>query len=152
VGHYSEEFAAAELDETAVIRMTEAVRILETVTVRPKDQKSLPSLHLAPSGKLMNYGYSGAGVNFAYFSKLEKEKRKLRMVQAEQARVKNYMAVVCSADFRERITEEFKISDDEYYGLLARFNIENGESLYNLSSEELVVVLTEYYKRNTRRR
>ncbi len=152
LGTTPKKFAAAELDETAVIRMTEAVRILETVTVMPKDQKALPSLHLAPSGKLMNYGYSGAGVNFAYFSKLEKEKRKLRVGAGRTGSRKKLYGRVCSPDFRDRITEEFKISDDEYYGLLARFNIENGDGLYHLSSEELVVVLTEYYKRNTRRR
>jgi hypothetical protein len=154
VGHYDEEFAAAELDETTVIRMTEAVRILETVTVRPKgeQQKALPALHLAPSGRLMNYGASGAGINLAYFSRLEKEKRKLKAIKAEQERVKNYMAVVCSPDFRDRIMEEYSITDDEYYGLLARFNMESGDSLFNLSAEELVVVLNEYYKRNTRRK
>jgi len=153
VGYFKEEFAADELDETSIIRMTEEVTVLQTVNVSPKDKaKGLRPTHLAPAGNLLNFGNGRPGFNLGYFSKPEREKRKLLAVQAENRRVKNYVAVVCSPEVRERITQEYAISDDEYYGILAQFNLENGDSLYNLTSEELIVVLDDYYKNNVRRR
>jgi hypothetical protein len=154
VGYYTEDFAVSELETTAIIRMTEEIRMLQTITVVPKgdQQKPVRPLHLAPQGKLMNYGLTGAGINLGYFSKLEKEKRKLALVQAENRRTKSYVAVVCSPEVRERITEQYGISDDDYYGILAQFNLESGNSLYNLTSEELIVVLENYFRRNVRKR
>jgi CarboxypepD_reg-like domain len=149
VGYFPEEFSANELEETTLIRLAEEVRILQTITVIPKADQAKPArtVHLAPHGKLMNYGPNGAGINLAYFGKEQREKRKLNLVMAEKERTKNYVSVVTSPEVRERIIFDYNLSEDEYYQILAGFNIENGDSLYYLSSEELIVVMNEYFKR-----
>jgi CarboxypepD_reg-like domain len=149
VGYRSEEFAAAELDVTVILRMVEEVRVLQTVTIFPgKEIKPVRALHLAPKQGMGNFGPTGAGVNFGYFTKEQKERRKLRSVLAEHDRVKNYIAVVCSPEVRERIMADYALTEDRYYQILAQFNVETGDTYYNLTSEELIVVLNEYYDRN----
>jgi hypothetical protein len=154
VGYLPEIFAASELEETALIRMAEEIRMLQTITVHPKgdQEKQLPHLRLQPKGNLMNYGPTSAGINLGYFTKEQKEKRKLYKVVQEHERQKNYIAVVTSPEVRERIIYDYNLSEDEYYQILASFNIENGESLYVLSSEELVVVMNSYFKRYSHKR
>ena len=154
VGYLPEEFAAAELEATTLIRLAEEIRILQTINVSPKpDEKYVKPLTLrAGKGALMNYGNSGPGVNLGYFSKAEREKRKLHAVLERQAQQHNYVAVVTSPEVRERIIYDFKLTEDQYYQILAGFNIENGNSLYELTSEELIVVMNEYYRNHLPRK
>lgn len=148
VGYNEEVFAAFELEETTIIRMGVQVKQLETVTIVGRKEKTVKATHIAPNARLPNYGPYGAGVNLAYFTKLEKEKRKLAKVKAEQERVKSYVAVVCSPEVKERICSEYSLNDDQYFDLLARFNIANQNVRYDLSSEEWITVLRNYYAAN----
>ncbi len=152
VGYNPEEFAAAELEETVIIRMAIKIKMLDAITIVGRKEKTISPIHIAPNTRIMNYGPYGPGVNLAYFSKLEKEKRKLQRVLAEHERIKNYIAVVCSPEIRERICEEYGLSDDQYYQLLAKFNIETMNQYRELSSEEWITVLRNFYASNTVRK
>ena len=148
VGYNSEEFSTAELEETVIIRMAIRVRQLDAITIVGRKEKTVRPIHMVPNSKMPNYGPYGAGVNLAYFSKLEKEKRKLHKVQAEYQRVKNYVAVVCSPEVREKICGEYSLTDDQYYQLLAKFNITNKDARYDLTPEEWITVLRKFYSAN----
>lgn len=148
VGYNSEEFSTFELEETVIIRMGIRVKELDAITIIGRKEKAVPSLHMTPKSNLANYGPYGAGVNLAYFTKLEKEKRKLHKVQAEYQRVKNYVAVVCSPEVREKICSEYSLTDDQYYQLLAKFNMTNKDARYDLTSEEWITVLRKFYSAN----
>jgi hypothetical protein len=152
VGYNSEEFSAAELEETIIIRMAIRVKELAAITIIGRKEKAVRPIHIAPRSNLANYGPYGAGVNLAYFTKLEKEKRKLHKVQAEYQRVKNYVAVVCSPEVRERICEEYSITEDQYYQLLAKFNITNKDARYDLTAEEWITVLRKFCSANVIKR
>jgi hypothetical protein len=69
-------------------------------------------------------------------------------VVAEQERVKNYLLVVCSPDVRQRIMEEYAISEEDYYSILIKFNEQSTGSLYDLTPEELIVVFSNFYQRH----
>ena len=148
VGYNTEEFSTAELEETVIIRMAIHVKELDAITIIGKKEKPVHALHIAPKSNLANYGPYGAGVNFAYFTKLEKEKRKLHKVQSEYERVKNYVAVVCSPEVRERICDEFSLTEDQYFQLLAKFNMTNKDARYDLTSEEWITVLRDFCSAN----
>jgi hypothetical protein len=111
-------------------------------------QNSSTPVQLRSKSRLMNYGPYGAGFSLSYFSKEEKEKRKLARVVAEQERVKNYLLVVCSPDVRQRIMEEYAISEEDYYSILIKFNEQSTGSLYDLTPEELIVVFSNFYQRH----
>lgn len=153
IGYNQEMFSAAELDETVIIRLAEHVKQLDVVTIVGHKEKTVPAFHIKPSkGNVPSYGSQGMAVNFAYFTKEEKEKRKLARVQAEQARVHSYVMVVCSPDVKERICKEFDLNDDQYFQLLAEFNIANENVRQEYSSEEWITVLRSFYRDNANRR
>lgn len=150
IGYKMEAFTPAELsNESVVVRLTQQPKVLEAVTIMAKSlqgQNSSTPVQLRSKSKLMNYGPYGAGFSLSYFSKEEKEKRKLARVVAEQERVKNYLLVVCSPDVRQRIMEEYAISEEDYYSILIKFNEQSTSSLYDLTPEELIVVFSNFYE------
>jgi hypothetical protein len=152
VGYNSEEFSTIELEETIIIRMAIRVKELDAITIIGRKEKTVRPIHMVPKSNLANYGPYGAGINLAYFTKLEKEKRKLHKVQAEYQRVKNYVAVVCSPEVRERICEEYSITDDQYYQVLAKFNMTNKDARYDLTAEEWITVLRNFCSANVIKR
>jgi hypothetical protein len=150
IGYKMEAFTPAELsNESVVVRLTQQPKVLEAVTIVAKSlqgQNSSTPIQLRSKSKLMNYGPYGAGFSLSYFSKAEKEKRKLARVVAEQERVKNYILVVCSPDVRQRIMEEYAINEEDYYSILIKFNEQSSSSLYDLTPEELIVVFSNFYQ------
>jgi hypothetical protein len=152
VGYNSEEFSGLELEETVIIRMAIRVKELAAITIIGRKEKTVRPIHMVPKSNMANYGPYGAGINLAYFGKLEKEKRKLHKVQAEYQRVKNYVAVVCSPEVRERICEEYSLTDDQYYQLLAKFNMTNKDARYDLTAEEWITVLRNFCSANVIKR
>ena len=152
VGYNSEEFLAAELDETIIIRMAVKIKQLDPITIIGRKDKPVRPIRMTPKSNLGYYGPNGGGFNLGYFSKLEREKRKLSKVMEAHERIKNYIAVVCDPDIRVRICQEFSLSDDEYYGLLAKFNIQNLNRSYDLTSAEWITVLRDFYSENVIRK
>ncbi len=150
IGYKMEEFAPADLaNESIIVRLTQQPKMLEAVTIMAKSLQGLNSstpVHLGTKSKLMNYSPYGVGFSLSYFSKEEKEKRKLAKVVAEQERVKNYLVVVCSPEIRERFMQEFAINEDEYYKILIKFNEQSTSNLYDLTPEELMVVFSNFYQ------
>jgi hypothetical protein len=85
---------------------------------------------------------SPGGVNFAYFSKLEKEKRKLVAVIEELERARIYIEIVTDPDFRYNMMSKYNLSEDQFYELLAAFNQTHHEPIH--SSNELLIMYTLY--------
>jgi hypothetical protein len=149
IGYKMEEFAPTDLqEETIIVRLTQQPKLLDAVTVIAKSLQGTNStpVHLRSNAKLMNYGPYGAGFSLSYFSKEEKEKRKLAKVIAEQDRVRNYLLVVCSPDIKQRFMEELSITEEEYYKILVKFNEQSTSNLYDLTPEELIVVFSAFYQ------
>ncbi len=152
VGYNTEEFTAADLDETIIIRMAVKVKELVEIMIIGRKEKPIRPIHMTPKSNVANYGPYGAGFDLGYFSKYEREKRKLGRVKAEYDLVRNYIAVVCDPEIREKIRKEYSLTDDEYYQLLAKFNIQNLNRTYDLTSAEWITVLREFYSENVYKR
>jgi len=152
VGYNTEEFTAAELEETIIIRMAIKIKELEQITIIGRKEKPVRPIHMTPRSNVANYGPYGAGFDLGYFSKYEREKRKLVKVQAAHERVKNYIAVVCDPEIREKICREYSLTDDQYFELLAKFNIQNMNRTYDLTSAEWITVLRQFYSENVYKR
>ena len=152
VGYNSEEFAVDELEETIIIRMAVQIKELQAVTIVARKEKQVRPVHMTPKLDGVNYGPYGPGFNLGYFSKYEREKRKLVKVKAAHDLVKNYIAVVCDPDIKDRICKEYSLTNDQYFELLAKFNIQNMNRTYDLTSAEWVTVLRKFYADNVYRR
>jgi hypothetical protein len=95
---------------------------------------------------------SRGGVNFAYFSKLEKEKRKLVAVIAELEQARKYIEIVTDPDFRYGMMSKYRLSEDKYYELLAVFNQTHDTAIHSSNESQILYALYEYFEYATLKR
>jgi hypothetical protein len=130
------------------VRMREESILLREVIIKDLgfriNQKYIKSPTLTTT-KPLKAGSSG-GVNFAYFTKLEKEKRKLVRIMADNEKVKIYLDVVNDPDVKAEILNRCTISEDRFYELLAVFNENNREITYSANSALILNSLFSFYE------
>ncbi|MFN5429747.1 MAG: carboxypeptidase-like regulatory domain-containing protein [Cyclobacteriaceae bacterium] len=138
-------------DETMFVRMREESILLREVIIKDLgfriNQKYVKSPTLTTT-KPLEAGSSG-GVNFAYFTRLEKEKRKLVRIMADNEKVKIYLDVVNDPEVKAEILNRFAISEDRFYELLAIFNAKNKEITYSANSALILNSLFSFYENAT---
>jgi len=89
---------------------------------------------------------SPGGVNFAYFSKLEKEKRKLVAVIEELERARIYIEIVTDPNFRYNMIWKYNLSEDRFYELLAVFNQTHDEPIHSSNESLIMYALYSYFE------
>ena len=121
-------------EEIMFVRMTEDAIMLREVTVFGKGaatKKILPSLKLkgggVPWGGAMPNSGGGAAVNLDYFSKREREKRKLEKLKAELASTQTYVEIVTNLEVIDELKDRFSLSDSSFYKILTHFNEQHRE-------------------------
>jgi hypothetical protein len=141
-------------DETMLVRMREESILLKEITIKDRgfhiNQKYANSPTLTTT-KPIKAGSSSGGVdvNFSYFSKLEKEKRKLVKVMADNEKVKVYLDVVNDPDLKFEVMQRFSISEERFYDLLAVYNEKNKDITYSANSALILNSLLSFYENNT---
>jgi hypothetical protein len=144
-------------EDVMFVRMTQQVIMLREVTItgRPEAaKKELPSLKLRskslPWGGAMPSGQGGAAVNLDYFSKREREKRKLAKLNAELARTQTYVEVVTNAEVKQELMERFSISDSTYYKILTHFNEQHQEVTHSGNQGDILTQLFSFFEAEVR--
>ena len=146
-------------EDVMFVRMIQKVIMLREVTItgRPEaEKKELPSLKLRskslPFGGAMPGGQGGAAVNLDYFSKREREKRKLAKLNAELSRTQTYVEVVTNADVKQELMERFSISDSTYYKILTHFNEQHQEVTHSGNQGDILTQLFSFFEAEVRYR
>jgi len=132
-------------EEDVLIRLQESVVILpEVTTVGSRIQETKYEERRAiktPNDNL----FQGLGSPFTYFSKTEKEKRKVIKVRRENTRIRTYVEVVNDPDLKKDIMNEFSIDEATYYRLLSKFNQENRIAQYLEDEEQIRETLSAFF-------
>lgn len=151
VGYYSLELPLLFEEEDILIRMNEKVIMLDEVSVTAK--RILPS-EIVRAKRTMPTAVMEKGQGFSspidYFSKWQKEKRKLVKFINENDRVKTYVDVVNDQMLRESIMYELDLSEDKYYNLLSKFNEQNRLLMYSTDPIEIADALEAFFRKNVR--
>jgi hypothetical protein len=120
-------------DEVMFVRMSQEVIMLKEVTVygRPEGyKKQLPSLKLktkaVPWGGAVPGG-GGAGLNLDFFSKREREKRKLEKLKTELASTQTYVEIVTNTEVIQELKDRYSLTDTTFYKILTHFNEQHRE-------------------------
>jgi hypothetical protein len=144
-------------EDVMFVRLTQQVIMLREVTItgRPEAaKKELPSLKLRskslPWGGAMPNGAGGAAVNLDYFSKREREKRKLAKLNAELSRTQTYVEIVTNADVKQELMERFSISDSTYYKILTHFNEQHQEVTHSGNQGDILTQLFTFFEAEVR--
>ena len=157
VGYGKVELPVFLEDETMLVRLVEQSIMLKEVVITDRgfhiNQKYVKSPTLTTTKPLKAGGgmsSGGVGLNFAYWSKLEKEKRKLVKVMADNEKVRIYLEIVNDPDVKNEIMERYLITEDKFYELLALFNERNKDITYSGNSALILNSLISYYKNATK--
>jgi hypothetical protein len=144
-------------EDVMFVRMTQQVIMLREVTItgRPEAaKKELPSLKLRsksmPWGGAMPNNGGGAAVNLDYFSKREREKRKLAKLNAELARTQTYVEIVTNTEVKQELMDRFSISDSTFYKILTHFNEQHQEVTHSGNQGDILTQLFSFFEAEVR--
>jgi len=142
-------------DDVMFVKMAQDVIMLKEMTVfgRPEaEKKELPSLKLrsksAPWGGAVPGG--GAGVNLDFFSKREREKRKLEKLKAELASTQTYVEIVTNQDLIQELKDRYSLSDTTFYKILTHFNEQHREVTHSGSQSTIISSLFAFFETEVR--
>jgi hypothetical protein len=170
VGYYSKVRAVKWVKEVVIIFMTEENKTLKPVVI--ESEVLIPWLKKLPpespwKNPTMNKSFTetpgfqgiqtfGPGYvmkgPISRFSKYEKERKKLKEVQASNYRARGYVDIVNDPEVKDRIIKDYNLTEAEYYRLLAIFNEKNKDIIYELESNELISLLFMFYGENAKKK
>lgn len=146
VGYKTLEFPVRDW-EPSVIMMPEEVRMLNPVTVEstplgdPYEQ-----LFEEENIRLKN---SKKSIRF-YYPKDKKERIKIGLAKTEQIRVKHYVDLLVKDDkVKNDLMRKHRITEDQYYAILTKFNEKNYAIMYYLTDSELLSLLYRFFENET---
>lgn len=162
VGYRSKILPVSEVRELVVVVLKEEQRMLETVEILDATGPSwLPKL--PPENPWQNRasdrrfsetpGFQGVQTFgpgyvfkdvFSRMSKSEKEKRKLVEVMEDNYGVSDYVNLVNSPEVKGKVMDDYDLTEDEYYNLLAKFNEEYQDNILSLESHEVIALLLKF--------
>jgi hypothetical protein len=138
-------------EETSLfIRLSEHVHLLKEVTIQAT--RLQPSA-ITRSVRKLPTPMSREAAFFSpidYFSRWQREKRKLLKYIQESERTLTYLQVVSDQQTRELLMEEFSLNESQYYDLLARFNQQSGDLQYATSPEQILSSLKSFLNKTVR--
>lgn len=146
---YSRAMRAVDLDEEIMfVRLKDESILLKEIIIRdtPLFGKSRYIYSPTLSTVRPQAAFRGNGVNLAYFSKMEKEKRKLVAVIAELEQARKYIEIVTDPDFRNSIMEKYHLPEDRYYELLANFNQTHVEVIHSSNESQILYALFSFFE------
>lgn len=89
---------------------------------------------------------SSGGVNFAHFTKAEKEKRKLVAVVKELESARRYIEIITDPSFRYNSMSKYRFSEDRLYELIAVFNQTHNEAIHSSNKSLILYSLHSYFE------
>jgi hypothetical protein len=147
VGYKSIEYPVLLSDEDVLIRIAESyVMLPEVTTVGARILQPTYGERrrvVSPTPTLAEGIFSP----FTYLSKTEREKRRLIKVREENVKIRTFVEVVNDPDLKKDITNQFGISEQEYYTLLAKFNTENKYAQYLDDENKIRDVIFSFIKK-----
>ncbi|MBS1682666.1 MAG: carboxypeptidase-like regulatory domain-containing protein [Bacteroidetes bacterium] len=158
VGYFRTELPVYVDDEVMFVRLVQDVTLLKEVVVtgRPEAQKiESPTLKL--KNKFMPWGGAvpsggGAAVNLDFFSKREREKRKLEKLKSELSKTQTYVDIVTNPDVKQELMDRFSLSDTTFYKILTHFNEQHIEITHSGSQSYILNSLFSFFEAEVRLR
>jgi hypothetical protein len=145
IGYSTYTYPVLLSEEDVLIRLQESVIYLpEVTTVGTRLQETKYEERRAIKTPNENL-FEGLGSPFTYFSKTEKEKRKVIKVRAENNKIRTYVEVVNDPDLKKDLMNEFAIDEATYYKLLSKFNQEHHIAQYLEEEAQIRETLSSYF-------
>lgn len=79
------------------------------------------------------------------FKREARAKKRLKEVEEENDKARDYITMVNSADIKETLMNNYNLSEKQYYEILSRFNEKNGDFIYKLEWQEVLPLLLQFF-------
>ncbi|HRI78169.1 MAG TPA: carboxypeptidase-like regulatory domain-containing protein [Cyclobacteriaceae bacterium] len=137
-------------EELMFVRLHDNSILLQEIIVRPsffdKEYVAPPRVESPALRSTKPLRAASGGINFSYFTKQEKEKRKLVKVLDELDRARVYIDIVNDPELKKEIMDQYMVTESGYYDLLAAFNERNTAIMHCGSPTVILVALDSYFK------
>jgi hypothetical protein len=135
-------------EDAMMIMLRELIQVLPEVTIR--STRLYPNTienrtHSAP--RTMD-SFSAVTSPFDYFSRREKEKRRLFRLVEENNRTQTYVQVITDPDVKKILTEAFELTDEQYYDRVVQFNQKNMAVQYFTDPDKIMEALYAFFSRS----
>jgi hypothetical protein len=148
VGYNTLEIPLFFEEEDILIRLGERIRILPEITIKGNRlyaSEIVRAPRTQPHAMSVSDAFSSP---WEYFSKGQREKRKVVKLINENNRIRTYIEVVNDQELREDIIAEHGITETDFYNGLASFNQQSsGTVLYSTDPYEIMASLKEFFNR-----
>lgn len=160
LGYKTKEHVALSFRTPLMISLKETAYMLKSVTVYSnfkatgsdqwknavRSNNPFDNPTLRPSGGMQTFGVGGTVSGpFSYFSKAEKEKRKLKKMKSELAGTKVYRNALESPELKEYLKKLFSLTDEEYNKKIEQFNREFPDAARSKSEQEVKDLLVYFF-------
>lgn len=147
VGYNTIEVPLLFEEEDILIRLSERIRILSEITIkgtRIYDNDIVRTPRTQPRALSTADAFSSP---WTYFSRGEREKRKVVRLINENDRIRTYIQVIYDVEIRESIMYSHELTEIEYYNTLAKFNQQSGDVLYSTDPYIIEASLRSFFDR-----
>lgn len=147
LGYEPQELALFLEEDVLFIRLREQVSMLQEITIKATrlyPNQIADRTHSAP--RKMD-PYQALQSPFTYFSKTEKEKRKIYRYVEESNKTQTYVQVITDPVVKEIFTKDYNLGDEEYYDRLAIFNQQYRSIQYATDPEVIMEALHSYFSK-----
>lgn len=134
-------------EEDLMIRMGEKYQLLQEVTIsgnRLFESDIVRAERTVPRKMSTAEAFSSP---WTYFSRDQKERRKVVKLINENDRIKTYIQVINDQETREDIIFDFDLTETQYYGTLAMFNQQSQDVLYSTDPQEIISSLRQFFQK-----
>lgn len=131
--------------EPSVIRLAERATLLKSITIEGTEIDPYEGFFDEENARWKN---SNKKLPF-YYSRWKKEKINLGRARQENLRAETYVnLIIKNSETKTDLMKRHKLSEEEYYDILTRFNEKNHSIMYYLTAPELLTLLNNFYARN----
>lgn len=146
IGYKTLEFPAKDW-EPSVILMPEEVTLLKPITVESTPLAD-PYEHLFDEENI-RLKNSQQTIPF-WYPRDKKERIKIGRAKNEAIRVKHYVDLLVKDDkVKNGLMKKHKLTEEQYYAILTKFNEKNYAIMYYLTDSELLSLLYRFYESQT---
>lgn len=168
VGYQTKILPVEVVNKLVLIFMKEETRMLDAIEIKDRRPAWLPlpppvspwqnpafSRPSTESSGFQGIQTFGPGYIFKMpgsgFKKEERARQRLRQVEAENDKARDYIHLVNSPEIKDKLMEKYGLSEEQFYEILARFNEKNGAFIYQLEGHEVIPLLLEFFEEEGRR-
>lgn len=109
------------------------------------DNNTMPKPYQNPSvNESFGFGLNGA---ISYFTKYERERRKLKKLKAEHLATAVFRSLIASDEVKGHFMNLLQLTEEQYYLKIEAFNEEFPESQYLKDKDDIMDLLTYFFTR-----